>query len=85
MSDAEQGFDAILERLRAVVGKLEAGSLGLEESLLVFEEGVKLSRTGAAILDAAEQRVEVLTRASDGSEHVAPLDTRRADSDEGSR
>ena len=85
MSDPSPSFDAILDRLRAVVEKLEAGSLGLEESLQVFEEGIKLSRQGSAILDAAEQRVEVLTRAADGSERLTPLDTGRGDGDEGGR
>ena len=69
----EGGFDQIVERLRAVVDRLEAGSLSLEDSLAAFEEGVALTRRGAAILDAAERRVEVLTRGSDGSERVVPF------------
>lgn len=64
------GFDKVLERLRGVVEKLEAGSLGLEESLAAFEEGVRLSRRGAEILDAAERRVEVLTRGEEGDRIV---------------
>ena len=74
MADTQaEGFDSILERLRGVVEKLEAGSLSLEESLAVFEEGVALSRRGSTILDAAEKRVEILSRAADGSERIVPL------------
>ena len=67
----EEGFDLVLERLRGVVEKLETGSLGLEQSLAAFEEGVRLSRRGAEILDRAEQRVEALSR-GDGDK-VVPL------------
>jgi exodeoxyribonuclease VII small subunit len=36
-------FDSALERLEEIVGKLESGQLSLEESVVLFEEGVKLS------------------------------------------
>lgn len=53
-------FEDILARLNTVVEKLEAGDLPLEASLVLFEEGVRLSRLGAARLDEAERRVERL-------------------------
>lgn len=37
------GFDDALEQLEAIVEQLESGQLSLEESLAIFEEGVKLS------------------------------------------
>src|SRR5438128_1659340 len=61
----DQSFDKVLARLRGVVERLEGGDLGLEESLRIFEEGVRLSRKGAEILDAAERRVEVLLKGGD--------------------
>jgi exodeoxyribonuclease VII small subunit len=61
-----EGFDVVLERLREVVERLEAGNLTLEESLRVFEEGVRLSRRGAQILDGAEKRVDILLAGEDG-------------------
>jgi exodeoxyribonuclease VII small subunit len=61
----DQSFDKVLGRLRGVVERLEGGELGLEEALRVFEEGVRLSRRGAEILDAAERRVEVLLKGGD--------------------
>jgi exodeoxyribonuclease VII small subunit len=70
---AEPGFDVVLDRLRLVVQRLEQGNLPLEQALQAFEEGVKLSRRGSAILDAAEQRVELLTRDESGSERRQPL------------
>jgi exodeoxyribonuclease VII small subunit len=62
----EPGFDQVLERLRTVVERLEAGQLGLEDSLKIFEEGVALARKGHALLEAAEKRVELLTRGPQG-------------------
>jgi len=72
-ADRQLGFDQVLDRLRQVVARLEQGSLSLEHSLQAFEEGVKLSRRGSVILDAAEQRVELLIRDEEGGERRQPL------------
>ena len=66
-------FDQVLGQLRTIVERLEGGNLTLEQSLAAFEEGVRLSRAGARMLDAAEQRVEILLRDEGGSERVAPF------------
>ncbi len=59
-SNDELPFEEILNRLQHVVEHLEAGEIPLEESLKVFEEGIRLSRLGAQKLDEAERRVQVL-------------------------
>lgn len=56
----EPSFEQILARLQQVVERLESGELPLDESLAVFEEGIRLSRAGAKRLDEAERRVEEL-------------------------
>jgi exodeoxyribonuclease VII small subunit len=53
-------FEQALERLTTLVEKLESGKLPLEESVAAFEEGVKLTRRCEALLDSAEQRLQVL-------------------------
>ncbi len=63
---ADEGFDQIFDRLKAVVDKLEQGNLTLEEALRAFEEGVSLARRGHALLDAADRRVEMLVRGPEG-------------------
>ncbi|HEY1550611.1 MAG TPA: exodeoxyribonuclease VII small subunit [Kofleriaceae bacterium] len=70
MEGSGLGFDAILVRLREVVGQLESGELSLEQALAVYEEGVRLARTGQQLLAAAEQRVEILVSAAGGIETV---------------
>jgi exodeoxyribonuclease VII small subunit len=53
-------FEATLERLHHIVERLESGELDLEESLRLFEEGVRLSRASQARLNSAEKRIEEL-------------------------
>jgi exodeoxyribonuclease VII small subunit len=67
-------FDDILARLRALVERLEGGNLALEDGLRFFEEGMELCRQGAAVLDKAEKRVEVLLADASGGVTTAPLD-----------
>lgn len=64
-------FEDILARLNTVVEQLESGDRPLEESLALFEEGVRLSRLGSARLDEAERRVERLLHHDGTTELVA--------------
>jgi len=68
----DDGFDALLAKLRDVVVKLESGELSLEQSLAAYEEGVVLARRGHDLLAAAEKRVEIVVSAS-GTIETAPL------------
>lgn len=54
-------FETKLNRLEEIVDKMESGDLALEDSLKMFEEGVKLARECQTQLNAAEQKVKVLT------------------------
>ena len=71
MSDAsntsELAFEGALDELEALVARLEAGNLALEDALATFERGVALSRRCADLLDRAEQRIDELVRASGGA------------------
>ena len=71
--ETEIAFETALERLEAVVDRLEQGDLALEESLAAFEEGVRLSKRCATQLDGAERRIDVLTREG-GKWLTRPLD-----------
>jgi len=60
-NDIEQlDFEQALLQLNALVAKLESGELPLEDSVAAFETGVQLSRRCEALLDSAEQRLQVL-------------------------
>lgn len=53
-------FEQRLKRLETIVQKMEAGDMQLEESLKLFEEGVKLSRECNSQLSDAEAKVKLL-------------------------
>jgi exodeoxyribonuclease VII small subunit len=60
-------FEESLKQLETIVDKLEKGDLPLEESLRLFEEGMKLSAGCKQELDAAEGKVQLLIKQRDGS------------------
>ncbi|MBL8123320.1 MAG: exodeoxyribonuclease VII small subunit [Pyrinomonadaceae bacterium] len=70
-----KSFEASLSELEQIVKQLEDGDLPLEESLKLFETGVKLSRECRERLANAERRIEVLIRESDGSISLEPVET----------
>jgi exodeoxyribonuclease VII small subunit len=73
----EPSFEDAIKRLSEIVQKLERGDLPLEESLRLFEEGVRLSRASQEKLDAAQKRVEELLGFDrDGKARTAPFETR---------
>jgi exodeoxyribonuclease VII small subunit len=59
---AEKKFETALARLEEIVAKMEQGELPLEQSLKLFEEGIKLARICGAKLDEAERKVEILLK-----------------------
>ncbi len=63
-------FEKALTRLETIVTELEAGELSLDESLRIFEEGVKLSKTCLKMLDDAERKVEILVQDKDGRKRL---------------
>lgn len=72
-SEGDQpSFEELVRRLEEAVDQLEGGTLPLDESLKVFEDGVRLARAGAVRLDEAERRVELLL-AGEGAPSVRPL------------
>jgi exodeoxyribonuclease VII small subunit len=58
----EPSFEAALSQLEQIVQKLEKGELPLEESLRLYEEGIRLSRLCHGKLEEAEGRIEVLLK-----------------------
>lgn len=66
-------FEKGLETLDGIVQKLEGGEISLEESVQLFERGVRLSRDLRKQLDAAESRVEILMK-KDGDHVPKPFD-----------
>jgi exodeoxyribonuclease VII small subunit len=64
---AEKKFEIALARLEEIVQDLEKGELPLEQSLKLFEEGVKLARICTSRLEDAERKVEILLKDKTGN------------------
>jgi len=69
----EMAFDAALDRLEVLAGRLEDGDIPLEESLRVYEQAVALFRHCRARLSSVEQKLEVLTRDLDDEPATTPI------------
>ena len=59
-------FEKALAELEQIVARLEKGGLTLNESLGLFEKGVKLARFLRQELDQAEKKVEILLKDEKG-------------------
>lgn len=65
--DDQLSFESALTRLEEIVKALESGNAPLDNSLLMFEEGVLLVKHCNNKLDNAEQRIKILVAKQDGS------------------
>ena len=59
-ADSTETFEVLYERLEAVALRLEEGGLPLEQSVALYEEGMRLAQQCQAMLAAVEQRIETL-------------------------
>lgn len=60
-------FESALARLEEIVNTMENGDAMLDESLALYEEGVKLIGFCSKALDDAEQKVKILQKGEDGT------------------
>jgi len=67
-------FEEALARLEAIVAELERGELPLEDSMRIFEEGIKLSKVCLKMLEEAEHKVEILVKDKDGKKRTRTFD-----------
>jgi len=67
MEQNELKFEQALARLEEIVRALDSGAAPLDESLALFEEGVRLVKLCSEKLDSAEQKVKILVRGEDGT------------------
>ena len=70
MADKKLTFEASLKELEKIVRRLEEGDASLEDSLKLFEDGVRLARECQERLDQAERRIEVLLKDENGNPNL---------------
>ena len=76
---AQKKFEEAMGRLEEIVQNLESGDLALENSLEVFEEGMKLIKFCSKKLEEAEQKVTMLVKDSEGNFTRQPFDAEEKD------
>lgn len=69
------GFDAQLKELETLVTRMEQGDLDLDDALRQFEQGVALVRQCEQQLQAAEQKVQILSQQG-GQESLQAFDAK---------
>lgn len=58
MNDKKQiSYEKAIERLEEIVEKLNSNEISLDESLLLFEEGTKLTKDCHDMLENAKQKI----------------------------
>ena len=67
-------FEEHLKALESIVAKLEGGELPLEDSVRLFEEGMKLSEACKKDLDVAEGKVQAVMDSGRGKMKLVDLD-----------
>lgn len=70
----EKTFETSLTELEQIVERLESGDLSLDDSLELFEKGIKLSRDCRTRLHEAERRIEILMKDDDGNLLTRPIE-----------
>jgi len=73
--DHSSQFEQSLQKLETLVKNLESGNLALEEALTAFQEGVGLVKQCQTLLSQAEQKVEMLIKASGETIETKPHST----------
>ena len=73
--DHSSQFEQSLQKLESLVKNLESGSLSLEDALTAFQEGVGLVKQCQTLLSQAEQKVEMLVKASGENIETKPHPT----------
>lgn len=66
-------FEEAIALLEQIVARLESGTLGLDEAIAEYERAVGLIRICNERIEAATQRVRLLTESADGSVSDVPF------------
>ena len=69
----EMSFEEAMDKLEAIVARLESGDVPLEAAIELFQEGMALSRLCGQKLDQVERRIEMLLEDENGQLRKQPF------------
>jgi len=67
-------FEDAVQELEQILSHIEAGELGLEETLVKYERGNFLIHHCRQVLSAAEKQIEVISKGPDGALVAEPFE-----------
>jgi exodeoxyribonuclease VII small subunit len=73
-ADEDDSFEKRLEQLETIVNELEEGTRGLDESLKLYEQGIKAYRACQKQLSDAETKIRVLVETMEGELREEPFE-----------
>ena len=65
MGKSEENFEELMQKLEEITDKLEKEQLSLDDSVKLFEEGMKISKKCNSKLEDAEKRITILINQND--------------------
>jgi exodeoxyribonuclease VII small subunit len=77
-AEPQLSFESAVERLEQIVELMESDKMPLEDLLVRYEEGTKLVKFCQQQLEAAEKRIEIITRNAKGEPKLEPFEPEKA-------
>jgi exodeoxyribonuclease VII small subunit len=77
-TEPQLSFESAVERLEQIVELMESDKMPLEDLLVRYEEGTKLVKFCQQQLEAAEKRIEIITRNAKGEPKLEPFEAGKA-------
>ena len=62
----EENFEELMTKLEEITNQLESDKLNLDESVKLFEDGMKISKKCNEKLEDAEKRITILLKSEEG-------------------
>jgi exodeoxyribonuclease VII small subunit len=82
MARKSNEFEKSFQQLEAIVKRLEAEELPLDEALQLFEEGIRLSRFCNQKLEEVEKKIELILADAKGQPRIEPFEPEDESGDE---
>ena len=71
----KKSFEEQIQELEKIINELENGNLNLDDSVVKFEEGMKISKECNKMLENAEKKITILLNDENGEKQAENFDT----------
>ena len=71
----KKSFEEQIQELEKIINELENGKLNLDDSVIKFEEGMKISKECNKMLENAEKKITILLNDENGEKKEENFET----------